>query len=114
MNGSSSGTPCRFCGRRPGPQQHRVSGPQGPICASCIETGLRLTANRKPDVDDASMSRLPIRDDTVCEFCERSVRLSFLGFRRPLRRAGSTTSSAVICTGCLDWAGNLLNRALSG
>lgn len=109
-----AGTACRFCGRAPAPGQHRVSGPRGPICASCIETGLRLTVARKPDLDDESMSRVDPHDDTVCEFCDRNVRLSFLGFRRTLYRAASTTSDAVICAGCLDWAGNLLNRAITG
>lgn len=113
-NGGSAGTPCRFCGHRPDPGQHRVSGPEGPICIDCIETGLRLTTSRKPDFDDTTMRRLDTADDAVCEFCENSVRLSFLGFRRSLPRAVSTSSGAVICAGCLDWAGNLINRALSG
>lgn len=108
----AAGAPCRFCGLRPGPSQYRISGPRGPICVSCIETGLRLTTSRKPDLDDASLRSMDPRSDAPCEFCRRNARFSFLGFRRPLRRAASTSTDAVICAGCLDWAGNTLNSAL--
>jgi len=110
--GRAAGAPCRFCGRRPDPSQHRISGPHGPICVNCIETGLQLTLSRKPDVDTSSLRRIDPRAAEPCEFCRRDVRLSFLGFRRPLQRVASTSSDGVICVGCLDWAGNLLNQAL--
>lgn len=110
--GGSAGVPCRFCGRRPDPSQYRIAGPRGPICVSCIETGLRLTNSRKPEFDDSSLRRMDSHSETACEFCRHSVRLNFLGFRRPLLRVTSTSSDAVICSGCLEWAGNLLNSAL--
>lgn len=114
-DGQAGHVPCRFCGRMPKPGQHRVSGPHGPICSDCIEIGLSVTGTRKPhDVDGGHLRRLGSKDSDVCEFCDRGVRLSFLGFRRPLSKARAAESGAVICADCLDWAGTLINRAIRG
>ena len=113
-NGQPGHAPCHFCGQAPKPGQHRVSGPQGPICADCIESGLWLAASRKHEVDGEQLVRLDTADDGECEFCERQARLSFLGFRRKLTRVRAPGSGAVVCADCLDWAGDLINRAVRG
>lgn len=107
--------PCRYCGREPESGQHRVPGPSGPICARCTEDGLALaTAGRHAPELDTRLALVSAKDDAPCEFCERGIRRTFLGFARPLVRVRGNADGAVICADCLDRAGDLLNKAIRG
>jgi hypothetical protein len=104
---------CRFCYRMAAPGLHRAPGPEGPICADCVETGLALVRDgeERASRGGTALARLAPDAENPCEFCDRGVRYSFLGFRRPLARMICRQSGAVICVDCLDRSGDLINRA---
>ncbi|WP_199432900.1 hypothetical protein [Qaidamihabitans albus] len=105
---------CRFCGRPPAPGQHRLPGPLGPICMECVQAGLYLVGDGEERVSHGGTDLVRVQSsaETVCEFCGRGQRHSFLGVRRSLRRMRCRQLGSVICVDCLDRGGDLLNRAL--
>jgi len=105
--------PCRFCGRRPGSGQRRMPGPVGPICVDCVQLGLWLVSDgqERSSEGGTALVRISALTASVCEYCGRRERRTFLGFRRPLTRMRCVQSDAVICVDCLDNAGELINRS---
>lgn len=114
--GGSGDLRCRFCGRSGSRQRPLVSGPLGPICAGCVETGLALVraGGEHPGNGAGRLVRLRGADEVPCEFCERAMRLSFFGFRRPLSRMACMTTGAVVCADCLEQKGKLINNTIGG
>ncbi|HKS49185.1 MAG TPA: hypothetical protein VJT49_29565 [Amycolatopsis sp.] len=102
---------CRFCDRLPAPGQRRAPGPRGPICADCLETGLLLVNDRRERVSPGGTGLALVISPAAqaCEFCGRSERRTFFGFRRPLARMSCTQQGSVICADCLNRGGDLLN-----
>ena len=103
---------CRFCDRLPERGLHRAPGPRGPICADCLETGLVLVRDARERVSrgGTGLSLLVSAEAKACEFCCRSERRTFFGFRRPLSRMTCAEQGSVICADCLNRGGDLLNR----
>ncbi|MGH3436623.1 MAG: hypothetical protein ACRDRN_09155 [Sciscionella sp.] len=110
-NPAGGRAPCRFCDQvKPGVP--RMPGPVGPVCAGCIEVGLRLLRDgRQSEAGGSALVRLRSAEDAPCEFCDRRERRTFLGFRRSLRRMARPAADAVVCLDCLDRGGDLINRA---
>src|SRR6187399_2399451 len=102
-------SPCRFCGRLPGPGQHRAPGPRGPICADCLETGLFLVRDGQERVSRGGTVLALAPVTVACEFCGRIERRTFFGRRRPLARMTCAERGSVICADCLNRGGDLLN-----
>jgi hypothetical protein len=105
-------SPCRFCDRLPEPGQHRAPGPRGPICADCLEEGLMLVRDGQERISRGGTGLALAASATgqACEFCGRSERRTFFGFRRPLARMSCRQRGSVICADCLNRGGDLLNR----
>lgn len=106
--------PCRFCGRRPAPREHRIPGPIGPVCADCVEAGLAVVRDGRARVSRGGTGlrvEAP-HSGVLCEFCGRDERRTFFGFRRALGRMSCLENGAVICADCLDHGADLINRAV--
>jgi hypothetical protein len=106
-------TGCAFCGRSRRQVSYLVVADEVGICASCIEVGLLVARDQKPRQSEGGTEFTGLRSatDPPCDLCGRSVRLSFLGFRRTLRRMVCTETGSVMCLDCLDHRGDLVNEA---
>ncbi len=105
---------CRFCGRGARRGRPGVTGPIGPICADCVQAGLRLLRDGTNQLSKGGTVLIPLYTVTasVCEYCGRRERRTFLGRRRTLARMSCEELGAVICLDCLDQAGDLINQAV--
>ncbi|MDQ0381725.1 hypothetical protein [Amycolatopsis thermophila] len=104
---------CRFCDTQPAAGERRVPGPNGPICARCVEAGLGLVRDGHARTSHGGTDLERVRaGGAPCEFCDRTDRTGFFGFRRTLPRMHCPQTDATICDDCLDHSGNLLNQAL--
>jgi hypothetical protein len=105
---------CRFCDRPPRPGQYRAPGPHGPICTDCLEAGLLLVHDGQARLSRGGTGLACLRsaNAAACEFCGRSERRTFLGFRRSLPRMTCAQVGAVICADCLNRGGELINQAV--
>lgn len=92
-----------------------MTGPEGAICADCIEVGLYLALRgRSRPPREFALERLARRDQQCCEFCGRREQWRWLGSHHALPKVVCRESGAVICADCLNRNGELLNRAIHG
>lgn len=107
------GDGCAFCGRSRRQVSYLVVADEASICASCIEVGLLVARDGKPRRSESGTEFTGLRSatDPPCDLCGRSVRLSFFGFRRTLRRMTCTETGSVMCLDCLDHRGDLVNKS---
>jgi hypothetical protein len=77
-----------------------------------LEAGLQLVHDGLARVSHGGTSLAlavsPV--EQACEFCDRSERRTFFGFRRTLPRMSYPRRGSVICVDCLNRGGDLLNR----
>lgn len=106
---------CAFCGRSRSGVGYLVVAEQVNICASCIELGLQVVRDGQARITEGGteLTVLPPGEGPECDLCGRTVRLSFLGFRRKLSRMTCEKRGSVMCFECLDRRGDLVNSAAS-
>lgn len=114
--GGIPGRGCAFCGRARRQAGYLVLSEHGNICADCIELGLQVARDgqARESAGDTELTRLRSADDPACDLCGRSMRLSFLGFRRTLARMTCARFGSVMCLDCLDSRGDLVNSSVGG